>query len=137
MRNEHGLIPPGKIKCYLTGHLRNDTGEENVRQRWLRSLVEEYGYDREDMAVEATITMGRARKRADVVIYRPGAKHTQDNIEVVLEAKENSVSLNDNRNGVDQLKSYMAACATCRFGLWVGQERAAYERTKKGIERNL
>lgn len=133
--NEHGLIPPGKIKCYLTGHLRNDTGEENVRQRWLRSLVEEYGYDREDMAVEATITMGRARKRADIVVYRPGAPHTQDNIEVVVEAKESSVSLNDNRNGVDQLKSYMAACATCRFGLWVGQERAAYERTKKGIER--
>ena len=130
-----GLIPPGKIKCYLTGRLRDDTGEENVRQRWLRSLVEEYGYDREDMAVEATITMGRARKRADIVVYRQGAPHTQDNIDVVVEAKKSSISLNDNRNGVDQLKSYMAACATCRFGLWVGQERAAYERTKEGIER--
>ena len=129
------LIPPGKIKCYLTGVLRKDTGEENVRQRWLRSLVEEYGYGREDIGVEATITMGRAHKRADIVIYRQGAPHAQDNIEIVVEAKRESTLITDQANGVGQLHSYMAACATCQFGLWVGGERAAYEKTKEGIER--
>ena len=39
------FILAGKIKCFITGKLRKDTPEENVRQRWARSLVDEYGYD--------------------------------------------------------------------------------------------
>ena len=27
------LIPPGKLKCYITGKLRRDTPEEHVRPR--------------------------------------------------------------------------------------------------------
>ena len=39
-------VPAGKIKCYVTGKLREDSPEEHVRQRMARSLVEEYGYDK-------------------------------------------------------------------------------------------
>ena len=46
------LIPAGKIRCFVTGKLRKDTPEENVRQRWARSLVEEYQYDVSDISVE-------------------------------------------------------------------------------------
>jgi len=35
------VIPPGKIKCFITGKLRKDTAEERVRQDVARSLVEE------------------------------------------------------------------------------------------------
>ena len=35
-------IPSKKIRCYITGELKNDTPEEHVRQRVARSLVEEY-----------------------------------------------------------------------------------------------
>lgn len=44
------LVPSGKIRCYVHPDvLRNDTPEEHVRQRVARSLVEEYGYEREDL----------------------------------------------------------------------------------------
>ena len=34
-------------------------------------------------------------------------------------------------HGEEQLKSYMAASAVCQFGLWVGQERFAFERDRR------
>ena len=56
------LIPAGKIRCYITGILRPDKPEEHVRQRWARSLVEEYGYRKGDIAVEFRVKMGTASR---------------------------------------------------------------------------
>lgn len=104
------LIPPGKIKCCVTGYLRDDTPEENVRQRWARSLMEEYGFPKTDLGVEVRIAMGRERKRADIAVYRHGAERVQENITVLVEAKRDDVLTSDRDKGIEQLKSYMAAC---------------------------
>lgn len=125
-------VPAGKIQCFVTKKLRRDTPEENVRQRWVRSLVDEYGYDVEDMAVEFSVKMGAKRKRADIVVFRPGGPKRQDRIVVILELKRGGISPRDKVEGVDQLKSYMSACSSCRFGLWVGTERLAYEKSENG-----
>ncbi len=123
------LVPPGKLRCYVTGKLKKDTPEEHVRQRWARSLVEEYGYPKSDLGVEVKITMGRARKSADLVVFRQGAKHVQDEAFIIVEAKRADKKSSDAQHGEAQLKSYMAASPVCRFGLWVGQERLAFERS--------
>lgn len=121
-------IPPGTIRCYLTDNLRRDTPEEHVRQRWARSLVAEYGYPKADLDIEVPIQIGRARKRADLAIYRHDAPRTQENILILVEAKRDDRKPTDGKAGEEQLKSYMAASAGCRFGLWVGQERRAFEK---------
>lgn len=126
------LIPPGNIRCCITGKLRKDTPEENVRQRWARSLVEEYGYSPKDIMLEVLIQMGTAKKRADIAIFNPGAKHVQENAVIILETKRDDVKASDKANGEGQLKSYMAASSSCKFGLWVGQERFAFERSVDG-----
>ena len=122
------LVPPGRIRCYVTGKLRKDTPEENVRQRWARSLVEEYGYSKSDLGLEVSLSMGRSRKRADIVVFRHDAKHSQDAAHIIVETKRADKKPSDARYGEEQLKSYMAASPVCRFGLWVGQERHAFER---------
>ena len=122
------LVPPGKIRCYVTGQLKNDTPEEHVRQRWARSLVEEYGYPKSDLGIEVKIIMGRARKSADLVVFRQGAEHTQNEAYIIVEAKRSDRKALDADHGEGQLKSYMAASPVCRFGMWVGQERQAFER---------
>lgn len=122
------LVPPGKIRCYVTGLLRPDTPEENVRQRWARSLVEEYGYSKSDIGLNVKIEMGRARKYADIVIFYPGAKHEQAERYIIIETKRADIKPSDDKGGDGQLISYMAASPKCRFGLWVGEERRAYER---------
>ena len=65
------LVPPGKLRCFITDKLRDDTPEENVRQRWARSLVEEYGYPQSDIGIEVLVRMGRAKKYADLVTGWP------------------------------------------------------------------
>ncbi len=122
------LVPPGSLRCYVTGALRKDTPEEHVRQRWARSLIEEYGYPKDDLGIEVKIMMGRTRKKADLVVFRHGAKQTQDDALIIIEAKRADKKPSDAQSGEGQLKSYMAASPVCRFGLWVGQERHAFER---------
>ena len=125
--NESGiiyLIPPGKIRCCVTGHLRNDTPEENVRQRWARSLMEEYGYPKTDLGIEIGIAMGRQKKRADMVVYRHGAERIQENIMIIVEAKRDDVLSSDKDRGIDQLKSYMAASVSCP--LWIVGRHGTY-----------
>ena len=122
------LVPAGKIRCYITGTLRADRPEEHVRQRWARSLVEEYGYSRSDIAVEFKVKMGSASKKADLAVFKPGAPKKQDNVFIIVEAKRADVEPKAKGEGVEQLKSYMAACSSCRFGLWVGSERIAFEK---------
>ena len=130
------LVPPGKIRCFITGKLRPDTPEENVRQRWARSLVEEYGYPKEDIGVEVTVRMGRAHKRTDLAIYTHDAAHRQENVSIAIEVKRDDTLPSDDKDGDGQLISYMAACSACRFGLWVGSERRAYETLEGGgVER--
>ncbi|MBF0330139.1 MAG: N-6 DNA methylase [Nitrospirae bacterium] len=126
------LIPPGSIRCFITGKLRKDTPEENVRQRWARSLVEEYGYPKQDIMIEFPIRMGTAKKRADIVIFKPGANQIQNEITIIVEAKRDEIKASDRSKGEDQLKTYMAASSSCKYGLWVGRERSAFERLSHG-----
>lgn len=126
------LIPAGKIRCFITKKLRPDKPEEHVRQRWARSLVEEYGYDPADIEVEFRVKMGSSAKRADLVVFNSGVPHKQENVSIVVEAKRADVLAKDRNEGVEQLKSYMSACSTCRYGLWVGAEKLAKERLADG-----
>ncbi|MDI6821618.1 MAG: N-6 DNA methylase [Actinomycetota bacterium] len=133
------VIPPGKIKCFITGKLRKDTSEERIRQDVVRSLVEEYGYNKSDIDVEFPIKMGRAKKRADIVIFSEDGEHTQENIYIIAEVKTEDVKPSDRKEGVGQLGSYVAASPNSAFALWVGNERLAFtvveERGKRVLTR--
>jgi len=122
------LVPPKKLLCFITGKLRADTPEENVRQRWARTLVVDYGYQKRDIGVETKIKMGRATKKCDLTVFRAGCPHEQENIIVCIEVKRDDVKPSDLRDGDGQLISYMSACPA-RYGLWVGQEMRAYEKS--------
>jgi type I restriction enzyme M protein len=122
------LVPPGKLSCVITGKLRKDTPEEHVRQRIARSLMEDYGYDRTDIEVEFTVKLGRSSKRVDIAIFAPRAGHKQENVKIIIECKREDVRPTDRDNGVEQLKSYLAACPNARFGMWVGSELQVWER---------
>jgi type I restriction enzyme M protein len=128
---ESSTLPPGKIKCYITGIHRADTPEEHIRQRMARSIVEEYGYSKADIEIEFTIVIGRTKKRADIVVFAIGQTHTAENIRIIIEAKKETIKPTNKDNGVDQLKSYMAATINCKYGLWIGSEIQAYEKVEK------
>ena len=131
------VIPPGKIKCFISGKLRKDTPEERIRQDVARSLVEEYVYDKADIEVEFPIKMGRARKRVDIAIFKEGTEHKQENIYAIVEVKSEDIKPSDRKEGIEQLKSYVAACLNTQFALWVGSERLAFKVVEDKGEKEL
>lgn len=120
-------IPDQKIKCFINGKLRKNTPEERVRQDFARLLVDVYGYSIKDMDAEFIIQMGRAKKKADIVIFKENEPHIQENIIIIVEAKKEDIVASDKKEGVEQLKSYCSASIKCEYGIWVGNEKIVYK----------
>lgn len=123
------LVPQGKILDFIDETIRKETPEEYVRQEIEKSLIREYRYVRDEIAVEFGVKLGTARKRADLVIFPEGAPHKQEHAWAIIECKAPSVPPGHKTEGVAQLKSYMAGCVNGEFGMWTnGQERFCYRK---------
>ena len=123
------IVPQGKIIDFIDDKFRNETPEEYVRQEIEKSLVREYRYLRDSIAVEFRLKIGRAPKRADLVIFPQDTPHKQENAQTIIECKALKVPPEDRKEGTEQLKSYMAACVNAEFGMWTnGQERFCYRK---------
>lgn len=123
IKNKFVTIPDGKIADFITGVFRPDTPEEYVRQNILKRLVNELRYPKERVGVEVSIQIGTRKPRADVVVYLKDLPQTQENISIIVECKKENVSLSDKTDGIEQLKSYMSACANCEWGLWTNKRQ--------------
>ena len=123
------IVPQGKILDFIDGTLRNETPEEYVRQEIEKSLVREYRYTPEEIAVEFRVKLGSAPKKADLAIFPEGAPNAQEHAWAIIECKSPKVPPSDKKEGVDQLKSYMAGCVNAEFGMWTnGQERFCFRK---------
>ena len=126
-------IPDGKIEDFIDQTLRNDTPEEYVRQNIERRLVKELGYLPTRIKVELPIKMGSSTRRVDLALFPEGAAHTQDNISVIIECKQDTVQPSNKKDGVDQLKSYLTACPNAEWGMWTnGRYKAVYRKVTSG-----
>lgn len=130
-------IPLGKIKCVITSKLRKDTPEERVRQDVARSLLEEYGYAKNDVDIEFPIKMGSTKKRVDIAIFEENTEHSQKNLSIIIEVKKETIKPSDKTEGIKQLESYVSACINAKFALWVGNERIAFKSIIKNGRRYL
>lgn len=123
------IVPQGQLLDFVDGRLRKETPEEYVRQEIEKSLVREYRYSRNEVAVEFSVKLGRASKRADLVIFPEDAPHEQEHAWAIIECKSPDIAPKHKKQGVDQLHSYMAACVNSQFGVWTnGQERFCFRR---------
>lgn len=112
-------IPEGKICDYIDGKYRDDTPEEYVRQNIEKRLVNEHKYARERIQVEFVLKAGTRRPRADLVIFPEDCvSQVQENIKIIIECKKEEIEPNNKKEGVEQLKSYMAICVNCEWGMW-------------------
>jgi type I restriction enzyme M protein len=88
-------------KQILTEDKNKSQPEEIVRQLYLIKLIDEYGYPKNFIKSEVSVSFGHEKKRADIVVYQ-GSELTTPWI--IVEAKEPS-----QRNNIQQLKSYLNA----------------------------
>ncbi len=80
-------IPDGKVVDFVSGRLLDDTPEEYVRQNVEMRRALEYSYPGDQVEVEFRIKVGSGTKRVDLALFAPGAAHTQDNIQTIIETK--------------------------------------------------
>ncbi|MBR9832342.1 N-6 DNA methylase [bacterium] len=97
------------------------TPEEVVRQLYLLVLHEKYGYPYERMEVEYSVTFGREKKRADIVIF--DKKDTRA-IYMMVELKKPKL-----KDGKEQLKSYCNATGA-PIGIWSNGDSISYYNRK-------
>lgn len=126
-------VAEGKISDFLTGKIVKDTPEEYVRQNIEKALVRGYKFDPSDCAPEFAIKVGSARKRVDIVVFSPGSEHKQENAWLYIETKRAGTSMHDKTEGVEQLRSYMAASLNCAYGIWTnGDDQLCLAKRVKG-----
>jgi type I restriction enzyme M protein len=124
------IVEQGRVLDFIDGRTqRKETPEEYVRQEIAKSLVREYRYPKTDVECEFTLRIGTRKPRADIVIFPFGKEHTQENAQLIVECKASSIKAADRKDGVGQLKSYMAACPNVSYGMWTnGIERFCFRR---------
>ena len=108
------------LKCFKRGKDIQAKPEEVVRQLMLDKLINEYGYSVDFLDVEYSVSFGREKKFADIVIFN---KTDKSSIYCVLEIKKHKA-----KDGKDQLKSYTNATGA-PLAVWTnGVEINYYER---------
>lgn len=127
------IVQQGKVLDFIDGQTqREETPEEYVRQEIAKSLVREYGYPKQDIAVEFVLRVGSRKPRADLVAFAADADHAQENSYVVVECKAQTVKASDRKEGVGQLHSYLSVCPNAVYGMWTnGLERYCYHKVVK------
>ena len=128
------IVQQGRVLDYIDGITqRKETPEEYVRQEIAKSLVREYGYPKQNIAVEFVLKLGTRKPRVDLVVFPEGSEHAQENASIIVECKASTVKSSDRKEGVGQLESYMAACPNVVFGMWTnGIERFCYRKVVRG-----
>ena len=97
--------------------------EELIRQLYLRELLNKdgYGYPKNRIRVEHAISMGRAKKRADIVVLN---EKDASVVDIIIEVKKPNL-----KEGKDQLRSYCNATGA-PMGVWTNGEQISYYHRK-------
>ena len=75
------------------------------------------------------VKIGSGKQRVDLAMFPAGTEHIQENVEIIIECKRDSVEPSNKRDGVEQLQSYMSACPNAEWGMWTnGRYKAVYRR---------
>jgi type I restriction enzyme M protein len=118
----------GRVWSHLRKKWLNETPEETVRQEYLCTLVNEYGFELNQMEEERNVTgMGAGRARADFVIWRsPADKADSRNPLIVVECKSDNVTIRPDDYG--QGDNY-ARLTNARFFVTHNTRETKYWRT--------
>ncbi len=108
------------VKCVIRDKDIQLKPEEIVRQLYAYRLLKEYGYPKKRIHFEHSVTFGREKKKADIVIFD---KDRRDTPYIIIELKKPNL-----KDGKDQLRSYCNATGA-PIGVWTnGKQISHYHR---------
>lgn len=119
-KNIKGVDAP-YIKCIIRDKEIKITPEEAVRQLYIYTLINKYGYSKDQIKLEHQIHFGREVKRADIVIFEKSHPNSEY---IIIEVKKPKLS-----DGKEQLKSYCNATGAM-MGVWTNGRQISYYHRK-------
>lgn len=129
-------IPENLVVDLLTGAEVRWSEREEVLQRMIRVLAEEYHFPLEQMGravpIQIEVNGRRRRKNADLVVYRDSGPRELEAVERIVVVRDSKTKSNDRSNGVGLLEQLLDAVEGCEFGLWTNGRDVAYLRKKPG-----
>lgn len=105
------------IECLIRKKQIILTPEEVVRQLYLMVLIDDYHYPNSRIAVEESVSFGREKKRADIVVFDAQQLTVPY---IIVELKKPKL-----KDGKEQLKSYCNATGA-PIGVWTNGESISY-----------
>lgn len=113
---------------FITGEaIPNKPENREAKVPFETRLVDEYGYKKDDIQPEFRVQKGSALiGPADIVVFDEGKPHTQDNIFIIVECKKKN-----RKDGLEQLKTYLAGCENAQYGVWFNGEEVLYLKRLK------
>jgi type I restriction enzyme M protein len=124
-------IPDGKIADYITGKWVKETEQEQVRQNFERTLVEEYEYKALDIRVDFSIKVWdgdrQKTKKAALAVMQEGKEEPYVLI-LIANAKATPA---DKSSGASELEQWLVDVPTADFGCWTNGIETIYFQKKK------
>ena len=110
------------INCLVRKKDIKLTPEESIRQLYIQVLIDDYNYPIERMELEYSVSFGREKKRADLVIF--DKKDTRA-VYLMIELKKPKL-----KDGKEQLKGYCNATGA-PIGVWTNGDSISYYHRKE------
>lgn len=131
-------IPDGKIADYITGKWVKETEQEQVRQNFERTLVEEYVYPETDIRVDFSIKIWEGdkqkTKKAPLAVMQAG---TEDAYVLIFIAAPKA-NPTDRSGGASELEQWLVDIPTADYGCWTnGIENIFFQKKKTKFETDV
>jgi type I restriction enzyme M protein len=124
-------IPDGKIADYITGKWVKENEQEQVRQNFESTLVEEYEYPSFDIKVDFVIKIWEGdkqkAKKVPLAVMHEGKEEPYILI-LIVNPKANPT---DKSNGASDLEQWLVDTETSQYGCWTNGIEAIYFQKKK------
>jgi type I restriction enzyme M protein len=90
-------------------------------------LHKEYSYSLDEMQPEYAVRKGSVLiGNADIVVFHNSKDYSQENIKIIVECKRKN-----RKDGVEQLKTYLAGCQSAEYGIWFNGNDIIYIKRLK------
>ena len=126
-------IPDGKIQDFLTGEFLRDSEQEQVRQNFERTLVEEYNYDKSDIGRDLKIKVydGSKQKPRKVPLVVYHADKEEKEIYILIHTASPKTDPSSKSGGTSELEQWLIETPTAEFACWTNGIEAVFFQKKK------
>jgi len=130
-------VTEGKLADFINAKIKKDSETEQIRQNFERTLIEEYSYLAEDVAVDFKIKVMDGSKKLTktvslaVLHEKKSLKPTQDDVHVLIIVAKTKAQPTDIAGGTDDLEKMLSASANAAFACWTNGIETLYFQKKK------